>query len=844
MKSSLHCGSATGGVWRSGTSAAALVAATAALCGAAGQQSGIPRGGLLLWLSAEDEQRLTLDGDAVVEWRGRAGTRAGLAASGTQAPTWQRRDSGPIRPAVRFDGQDDVLRGLSFNRRAGTWTLVLVAAPLAPCRGGGLCSSRSRDGDDFDPGFTVDLYRARNTFDQISVEGAGRIGGQKDQMLSAHRLGGFHVIVVQREPETVRLFVDGGPEGTRAVHPAETVMDELRLGARWYAGVEREYFHGEIATVLLYDRVLTDGERRAVESALRVSEAERQAGEEAAVKGEEERLRNRMKAPVAVRTWPSIEAYCRGRPAGSEPGGLPIRSDVREAVALGMQHLRSLFDRDRDDEPFFYANCEADGTGKMHHSVNIGIPHVVGRCLLGAAIGQRATGVTFPDEAFDILERYCRLSFDNPDHLNSYIDPERGNQRFVELHNVREGLYGLWALIQARDSQWARDKARAMLRTLDQLTDGSGGWSVEKAKELGMADRCFGLGSSNSARVVDPLLAYYDVSDDPLALDLAGRYARDGLRTLFTPEGALAPMDRSSGHVHSITSSLSGITAYAVRVGDREMLATCRRIVDVGVPEYFSSWGWGDEVYPDHPADVVSRGEINQTGDVVRAALLLGSAGHPRYYELAERYLRSMLLTTQHREPELRLFLRDKAAPKDDSERDVLGRTVGGYSMQLPNDRMREGDWPLSTLDITSGAVHAMSECMMQRTVWDGDTCRVNLLFSHEDERIVLRSRLPCKGEIAFEARRDIAALKVRVPTWVDRTALSVSIEGRPVDASVDQGYVRTPALEAGASGALTFPIRIRTERETVDGVEYRTTWLGDQIIAIEPRGAVSPLPF
>ena len=823
----------------------AAAAAVAAFCGAAEHQPGIPREGLLLWLDAADEQALICNGGVVTSWHSRAGGEgATLVGAGHDGPTWQRRGSGAIRPAVYFDGQDDVLRACSFNRRARTWTLVLVVAPAVHCRGGGLCSARSVDGHDFDPGFTVDLYRARTAFDQISVEGAGRVGGQKDQMLSSHRLGGFHVVVVQREPETVRLFVDGGPEGTRAVQPAETVMDEIRLGARWYAGVQREYFHGEIATVLLYDRALTGAERTIVESVLRVTDAEREAGEEMAVRKEEERLRNRMTTPVVVQTWPSVEAYRRDQPAGLGPADLPIRTDVREAVALGMRHLGSLFDQDRDGEPFFYANCEADGTGKMHHSVNIGIPHVVGRCLLGAVIGQRATGVPFTEEAFDILERYCRLSFDNPDHLNSYIDPERGNQRFVEFHNMREGLYALWALIVARDSQWARDEARAMLETLAKLTDNTGRWSVDTAEKLGMLERCSGLASANSARVVDPLLAYHDVSGNPLALELAGCYARDGLRTLFMPDGTFAPMDRSSGHVHSITSSLSGIAAYAVRVGDEDMLAGCRRIMDAGVPEYHSSWGWGDEVYPDHPADVVSRGEINQTGDVVRVALLLGSTGHARYYELAERYLRSMLLPTQHREPELGLFLRDKADPKDDSERNVLRRTVGGYSMQLPNDRMREGDWPLSTLDITSGAVHAMSECLMHAALWDGSTCRVNLLFSREDERVLLRSGLPREGRMDFEARQDVGTLAIRVPSWVDGDAVRLRVSGRAVRPVIDGGYVKVTGLRAGTRGRLSFPVAVRVERETVDGIEYKTTWFGDQIVAVDPRGTVSPLPF
>ena len=120
------------------------------------------------------------------------------------------------------------------------------------------------------------------------------------------------------------------------------------------------------------------------------------------------------------------------------------------------------------------------------------------------------------------------------------------------------------------------------------------------------------------------------------------------------------------------------------------------------------------------PPNLLSRGEINQTGDVVRTALLLGDAGYTAYYELAERYLRSMLLPTQYREEDLRRIIHENEQPRSDAERDVLRRSTGGFSMQFPNDRSREGGWPISTLDITSGAVHAMSECYNRRCVSRG----------------------------------------------------------------------------------------------------------------------------
>ncbi len=82
---------------------------------------------------------------------------------------------------------------------------------------------------------------------------------------------------------------------------------------------------------------------------------------------------------------------------------------------------------------------------------------------------------------------------------------------------------------------------------------------------------------------------------------------------------------------------------------------------------------------PGDPYNVQSRGEINQTGDVICTSLLLGQYLSPKYYELAGRDTRSMLLPAQLREEDLKAFLRENTPPKGDFERDVLKRVLGGY---------------------------------------------------------------------------------------------------------------------------------------------------------------------
>ena len=225
-----------------------------------------PTDGLLAHFDASKKADFRLEGEYVAAWTSTTGSTDSATASDAQRPRYVARTGGILRSAVLFDGTDDVLCIPSFNRTADTWSLVVVAAPYAPCAGGGICSARSRDGHDYDPGFTVDLYQSGTAFDQVSIEGAGRIGGQRDQMTHSYPCGGFHVITVIRGAEQIWLYVDGLLEGTRPVSPAKTIMDELRIGARYFAGSERNYFHGEMATVLLYDHALTDADRAAEDS--------------------------------------------------------------------------------------------------------------------------------------------------------------------------------------------------------------------------------------------------------------------------------------------------------------------------------------------------------------------------------------------------------------------------------------------------------------------------------------------------------------------------------------------------------------------------------------------------
>jgi hypothetical protein len=78
----------------------------------------------------------------------------------------------------------------------------------------------------------------------------------------------------------------------------------------------------------------------------------------------------------------------------------------------------------------------------------------------------------------------------------------------------------------------------------------------------------------------------------------------------------------------------------------------------------------------------------------------------------------------------------------------------------------------------------------------------------------------------------------------MDPASIHVTLNGKAQEIRAQSGHIELGVLNSGDTGILTFDVPCKREKETVDGVEYTTTWIGSQIIEILPRGEVGPLPF
>jgi tetratricopeptide (TPR) repeat protein len=209
-------------------------------------------------------------GDAVETWYDSSGK--GLHVSQAVAAARPRLVRVGEDWLIRFDGADDHLRCTGLNRSLDACTVFVVVAPHANPGGFRAFLAANAPGQkDYQTGFTLDLGPDKTArFDFLNVEGRG-FGGYPNLLNTPSPFGALHVLEAVVAPETklVRLFLDGKFSGERPFAPLPLRLDELTVGARYFnndPGPQhvRSFLQGDIAEVLIYNRVLSADETKAV----------------------------------------------------------------------------------------------------------------------------------------------------------------------------------------------------------------------------------------------------------------------------------------------------------------------------------------------------------------------------------------------------------------------------------------------------------------------------------------------------------------------------------------------------------------------------------------------------
>jgi glucose/arabinose dehydrogenase len=209
-------------------------------------------------------------GSALDTWLDASGHRRHLTQKDAAArPAFQSLDG---YTAVRFDGQRQCLTRTGIDRSYRAVTLFVVATPFAnPGDFRGFLALNEAGKNDYVSGMTIDQGPGAGTrFEWLNVEGAG-FGGAANLLRDGAEFGAVQRLCVTSAVGAggTKLYVNGKPAGRRDRSDSTLHMDQLTVGARYYTNggppQVRGFVEGDLLEVLLYDRVLSDAERAAVD---------------------------------------------------------------------------------------------------------------------------------------------------------------------------------------------------------------------------------------------------------------------------------------------------------------------------------------------------------------------------------------------------------------------------------------------------------------------------------------------------------------------------------------------------------------------------------------------------
>ena len=520
------------------------------------------------------------------------------------------------------------------------------------------------------------------------------------------------------------------------------------------------------------------------------------------------------------RAAPSTVLPDDGRPRLNPWRREPV--DLRRFMRLGVEHIYGgCIDRRRGCLPFVRFNLTSPPTWANHEYW--GSPHMVGRFLDALALCAEIIDVPHDEEAVNGLSKLLHDCLDNPHGLPFDTLPDPQGRRSGNMHHCREVLLALVGLSRWRGCERSMDLARRLVRAMERATRKTGAYPSHMLYQNGWGKLEPGWINYTTGRAVTALVTYYRASKDELAVDLARRFADDNIKRTMAPDGGLT--EAAGTHLHSTEGTMAGLLYLDELTGEKRYLEAGQRLYDGELKRWRTSYGWAKESR--RPSQ--GRGEANNTGDYIEAALVLARNGQREYFDDAERFIRNGLLAAQVVNTDW-IAQSDKPDSDDEVHSDIRKRARGAFAFTMPN-----GYHSYNT-DLIGGSLRALCQACHDAVTGGKDACRVNMRFSVESPWLAMQSSLPQAGRLKIETRR-ACRLFVRLPEHVAQSKVDVHIGGKQRDAKRSDGELEVGDVPPNAEVDIAFD---PTRRKTQEGAPGHTKpfdidWVADTIIAMRP---------
>jgi DUF1680 family protein len=550
---------------------------------------------------------------------------------------------------------------------------------------------------------------------------------------------------------------------------------------------------------------------------------------------------------------------------------IPVTLLLEERASIAMNAVTGLADDDLGGIPFFSANLLARPARLEHGDWDYGSSH--GRLTDAILLARQMTGGGWDEDTEAVADAYRKRLLDllGEDGLTYRQLHPRGHwQANANLIDQRATLLALTTSVVATGDPAARAAADRQIAALKRIAIKerdvwfypaseytTTGWPSSNAIDLHLAPDP----ASFSGRLIMPLLRYHQATGNADALELCEWFARliVDKSGVFLPDGSFNPARAyRSGHFHTRVGTLEGLARLARHTGDHSLTAFVCRSYD-WVLTQATGFGWT----PGDLADQMYEHETCSLVDLIGVGTTLGTLGFSEYWAVVERFVRNHLAASQLLDVSWVQSAPDRSGdePGWRTHVNVGERVLGAFcGYGAPNDYV-------SDVALGRGHTNDVQACCVGSGVrglfwaWnsivsgDEDLVRVNLLLTRASRYVDVLSHLPVEGRIELQVNEACRELRVRVPDWAGYARLTLRRDGGRQDGDqtdIEQtgleriwapdGYLAIPAPQPGERITVTFPVATRTTTEVAAGNEFRTSWRGDDVVAIDPPGRSRPM--
>ncbi|MBN1555398.1 MAG: hypothetical protein JXA11_11685 [Phycisphaerae bacterium] len=544
-----------------------------------------------------------------------------------------------------------------------------------------------------------------------------------------------------------------------------------------------------------------------------------------------------------------------------------------ESVHRNINYLTRSVDQNRAGIPYFMTFWHENGMEYRHNPWDV--VEMVGRFTLGMALNRYITGM---DQPFDIEGNwFAHLQTVWNEEFGLYAAPQ--GWRFIQTDPAAADYCGSLSSCEDDIAMYWDNRPVYLGLALRGLLMGDSEaleWSrktIEGFKRWAVQDRqrqwAYYTTSSvrgrelpdqsappfpgqNMGGILTLLVKDYEWFDDEDSLELAVGLANCSMDMIRLHD----PWPKGY-NTHSYFHYLAGLGRLYEQTADRRYLDYAKEHFDDYLPRFSSSFGWVAE-WPD--VDIMSNTPASRqkgnvplaegcsTVDAVDAAIILARCGYDEYWAVAERFARNYMLRSQV--SDIQNLPKGVIAEENEhsSFLDIPDRLLGTMAgWGAPDDIVDfEGRNGRRVFQSCCGShfPYGVFQVWDHTAMMENGTVSIHFAFDRETPFVhTVHTTNSDTGQFTIKMKQD-AALRVRIPEFVNVETLLASVDGKPIPCSRDGRYADFGSQKKGIPVQLTYPMNKRTTTEHIPiwGKECQIDWLGTDVVGITPKGTRLPI--